>query len=248
MSANVPAIIKEKYLVTSADTDFTRRLKVSALVNMLIQIAWHHAEILGFGIEFLHRNGLAWMLSRMHLKMGPLPSWNEEIIITSWPKGINRLFYLRDMQVKDHSGKKLADVTTEWLMIDTKSKRPKLYDPENNIFRQNLQRHAIAEFVPVLKADREGNEKFEFTVHYSDIDLNQHLTTTRYVDWMFDTLDTAFLSKNQCAELVLNFLKEIPGKQKVIVSRPLTGSTSDLNFEFSDGSGAHIYFRGLVVF
>ena len=96
-----PAVLIEQFPVTSADVDHTRKLKMSAMVNIFIQIAWHHAEKLGFGIDFLHEHGLVWMLSRLQLKLGHQPSWNEQITASSWPKGIRRLFYLRDLLFKN---------------------------------------------------------------------------------------------------------------------------------------------------
>jgi acyl-ACP thioesterase len=241
-------ILEESALVTSADTDFTKSLRPSSFVNMLIQIAWHHAEKLGFGMDFLHENRLVWMLSRMYMKINSKPFWNNTLHLRTWPKGIHRLFYLRDFEVSDDSDQKVALVTSEWLIIDLKTKRPKLYQPENNIFQENKDRHAIDKLVPNLKTENGEFDSFSNEVVYSDIDLNNHLTTSRYVDWMMDTFDLEFLEKFICSDIVINFIREVPFGAEVIIKRHKISPDEKYFFEFQSTDSSQTYFRGQLCF
>lgn len=241
-------ILEESVLVTSADTDFTKTLRASSLTNMIIQIAWHHAESLGFGMKFLHDNNLVWMLSRMHLKVYSKPFWNSRLQLTTWPKGIHRLFYLRDFEVYDSSRQEVASVTSEWLIIDLNVRRPKLYQPDSTLFQENKDKHAIETLVPRLK-DIAGNyETYTNKVMYSDIDLNNHLTTTRYIDWMMDTFDLPFLEKWVCSDIVVNFIREIPFGTKVIIKRFEVLKKEKYLFEYQSPEGTQIFFRGTLQF
>lgn len=248
MRKSTSLILEESTRVTSADTDFTKTLRPSSLVNMLIQIAWHHAEMLGFGMEFLHNNGFVWMLSRMHLKINNKPFWNSQLQLRTWPKGIHRLFYLRDFDVYDASNQLVARVTSEWLIIDIKARRPKLHQPENNIFQENRDKHAIDTLVPNLKSLSGNFEILNNEVFYSDIDLNNHLTTTRYVDWMMDTFDLDFLEKYICTDLVINFIREVPFGTKVTIKRFVLSPSENFLFEFHSIDEKQIYFRGQLQF
>ncbi len=242
----LPAVLEENFLITSAECDHTRKLKLSALVNIFIQIAWHHAEKLGFGIDFLHSHGLVWMLSRLQLKIDMLPPWNETISASSWPKGIRRLFYLRDLHFHDNKGNSIVQGTSEWLMIDINARRPKLYQPENNIFRQNLDRHALSNEIETLEMPSEQPELFNRQVLYSDIDLNHHLTTTRYIDWMMDTFSPEFISDNQPSGMVLNFIREVPYSTQVVIRR-YNEERHNL-FEFVSPDNQVVYFKAKVEF
>ena len=248
MSENLPFLLEESALVTSADTDFTKTLRTGSLVNMIIQIAWHHAEALGFGMEFLHANKLVWMLSRMHLKVYYKPFWNSRLKLTTWPKGIHRLFYLRDFEVYDNSGQAVASVTSEWLIIDLRVRRPKLYQPENTIFQKNKDKHAIETLVPQLKRTECTFETFRNKVVYSDIDLNNHLTTTRYIDWMMDTFDLSFLEKSLCTGIVINFIREIPYGHEVAIKRFEISKGENYLFEYQSMDGTQLFFRGTLEF
>lgn len=248
MPQKVPVILEEIFPVTSADTDFTKTLRPSSLINMLIQIAWHHAEMLGFGMTFLHDYNLVWMLSRMHIKIYSRPFWNSDLKLSSWPKGIHRLFYLRDFEVLNTLGKKVAEATSEWLIIDLSTRRPKLYQPENNIFQENKDRHALSDLVPNLKTGESKYEGFVNKVVYSDIDLNYHLTTTRYIDWMLDTLDMAFHEKKFCIEIIMNFIKEVPFGEEVSIYRYRSAPDEIYSFEFQSMDRKQIFFRGQLRF
>jgi medium-chain acyl-[acyl-carrier-protein] hydrolase len=239
---HIPSVLQEEFPVTSADTDHTRRLKVSALVNMFIQIAWHHAEKLGFGIDFLHENGLVWMLSRLHLKLGFQPSWNEKVVASTWPKGIRRLFYMRDLLFQSAEENEIVRGTSEWLMIDIHARRPRLYQPENNIFRQNLDKHALTGEVEVLEMPAFQPELFDRRVLYSDIDLNHHLTTTRYIDFIMDTFSPEFIATHPPKELVLNFMREIPFNTEIKIRR-YTNENECSFFEFAAPDDKTIFFR-----
>jgi medium-chain acyl-[acyl-carrier-protein] hydrolase len=241
-------ILSEDTLVTSADTDFTRTLKPGALVNFHIQVAWHHAQNLGFGIDFLHENALVWMLSRMHIKIYCYPHWDEYIKLQSWPKGIRRLFYLRDFRFFDQQNNIISEATSEWLIINLASRRPKLYNPDHNIFQENTGKHALEGEVPVLSTPMSEADIFANKVVYSDVDLNQHLTTTRYVDWMFDCFDLDFLKQNPYSELVLNFIKEIPYGSKVEIRRFSPVNDSNYYFEFIGPENNLVFFRGMAGF
>jgi medium-chain acyl-[acyl-carrier-protein] hydrolase len=241
-------ILEKKFQVTSADSDFQRSLKVSSLVNMLIQIAWQHAEEMGYGVDSMNKTGLAWMLSRMQLKVDCLPLWNDAIKITTWPKGIRRLLYLRDFIVSDSNDNPLVKGTSEWLMIDINARRPKLRDPDNPAFKVNENKHAIEGEVPVLKIPEDDREIFHHITRYSDIDLNKHLTATRYIDLMFDCFDLEFFKNNRCKEIILNFMREVPFNEKININKVSLRDTNACQFEYSSENKQTVFFRGQLMF
>lgn len=202
-------IIRKDFLITSADVDFEGILRVSALANFLIQSAWQHAEHLGWGVNDLLKQNLSWVLSGFKIEILNYPKWKQTITVETWPKGINRLFYMRDFFIYDELGNVIAKATTNWLLIDIDKRRPKLVEIDNEIFRMNPGKHAIQEFVPMLNYSGIAQCTTPFQVRYSNVDVNQHLTTTGYIDFVFDTYNPDFISKNRPKTVVANFIKEV---------------------------------------
>lgn len=210
---------KTKYLITSADVDFEEKIHVSSLVNYLIQSAWRHAEHLNWGVNVLRTHNLSWVLSGLKLEISDYPNWKEELTVETWPKGLNRLFYLRDFMVYNKDRKLVAKGTSNWLMIDTDKRRPKLQLLNNidEVISEN--KHAINEFVPSIKMNNELVFVKECEVQYTHIDVNQHLTTTGYIDFVMNTFEPEFISENRPKEITLNFHKEVLFGSKLKIMR-----------------------------
>lgn len=236
--------LKDNYTIASDDTDFRCKLRISSLVNFFIQSAWRHAEQFGVGFSHLSDMGLVWVLSRFTLKLGELPDWPGECTLTTWSKGMERLFYKRDAELTNPHHDTFAWITSAWLMIDNKSKRPKVYHPDWLTQYHHADKHALSQSVPSLENEGVPVNSTRYITRYSDIDVNQHLTTFRYIDLVFDTYSLEFMQKNKPVELTANFLKEIPFGEKITMYRYENGNTHD--FELINDSDSSVCFRARI--
>lgn len=239
-------ILQKQFRITSRDADFKCDLRLSALINLYIQAAWQHAEILGFGYDHLNAQQLGWALSRLKLKIIKLPSWPGTIVVNTWPKGLNRLFYMRDAEFSDGQGNPFASVTSGWLVFDMNTRRPKLLEAKPASLFHNENLHAINETIPALKFDGEPILSASYHVRYNDIDMNQHLTAMRYIEFMTDTYDISFLKTHQPAELIVNYLKEITFGTELIMHR--YGKGLRHGFELVNATDDTVCFRGELTF
>jgi len=240
-------ILLSNYKVTSADTDMYSRLRLGALVNMLIQSAIESADSLGFGLNTLRENGLFWVLSRMELEITNLSTWYDELEVQTWPKDIDRLMYLRDFLVKDKDQNILAKATSGWLAIDVENKRPRIVDFSNtDAFVKLKDQHAIDKSPGKLEPVEKG-ESFIVPSRYFDIDLNKHVTSTRYVDWMMDAFKSDFHKDHYPRKLNINYLRETMPGEALRVSHKESDSLQ-YDFEGVNQDHATVAFRGRLIF
>ena len=213
------SLLTKKFQIFPLDADFKGNMRIGALINYFIQAAWQHAEELGWGLDAFEKLGYSWVLSQLKIKINSVPKWPGEITVETWPKGLNRLFYKRDANILDFDGNIIASITSNWLIIDKISKRPKLYKQDLEMLMRNQFKHAIHEDVERIKI--EGVPAFSTSnkVKYTDIDINQHLTTVKYIDYIFDTYDLNFINANTPKELTINFLKEVKFGTEVTINR-----------------------------
>jgi len=194
--------------VTSADTDMHNRLRLGSLVNMLIQSAISSADMLGFGFSGLKDQHLFWVLSRLSLEIYEPIMWYDQLIVETWPKDVERIIYLRDFVIKNQRNQTVAKATSGWLAIDLQSKRPKVIQGlEGEVFYKLKDKHAL-DFSPEKLGAIESDNKSLHTTTYFDIDLNKHVTSTRYVDWMMDRFSLEFHKNNYPRALTINYIKE----------------------------------------
>ena len=207
-------ITKLNARITSADTDMYKRIRLSPLVNFLIQSAIQSADSLGFGFRDLVDRNLFWVLSRLTLEIDSALYWYDEIIVETWPKTIHGILYIRDFHVRDKQGRIIVRASSGWLSIDLQRKRPSRRLSEENpaIFTELKERHALAD-LPEKLDPATAEKTFELHPGYFDIDLNQHVTSSRYIDWMMDSFGFEFHRDHYPKKLTVNYIKEtLPGE------------------------------------
>lgn len=239
-------VFERQFKIDSSQSDFKHNLTVSAFTNMLVQVATDHADILKFGFFDLNPSGLSWVLSRFTIEFTDLPKWYDTIKLQTWSKGLNRLFYQRDTIAFLPGGDSFAKVSSDWLVIDVKSRRPKLFDKENPILNNSCNKHAIENPNNVLKFTVEPEKEKTFQIQYSDVDLNRHLTACRYIDFMFDMFDLEFFENNQPKKVVVNYLHEALFNEEVIMNMSASGQI--YRFELTNKSKEKTLFKAEVYF
>lgn len=232
--------------INSAETDAFGRLRPSSLLNLLIQAAIGSADQLGFGYSSLQKQELFWVLSRILIKIDRPILWKENITIETWPKSVERIIYLRDFLIRDADDNLIGRASSGWLAIDLKTKRPKIVKERAEIFSQ-LKNKAALEEIPSKLPAAEAENQFHFQTYYSDIDLNKHVTSTRYLDWMMDSFDMNFHQQHYPQEIQLNYMKETMLGEEIILHRQASTSKTFL-FEGINKKAESQAFRGKIAF
>ena len=133
------------FTIASYEADLDGKLSLFALFNRFQDLAGIHANHLQVGYEQLQKLKLAWILSRIHVQIRSLPNWGDTVRLATWPKGVNRLFAMRDFSLKDGKGETLVLATTAWLLVDIGKNRPQRIESLQVDLRFPGAPHAIEE-------------------------------------------------------------------------------------------------------
>src|SRR5512136_2711812 len=113
----------ETFPVRLIEIDAHGTLAVGALCDYLQEAAGNHAGSLGLSVASLMERHLTWVLSRLRLRIERQPAAGERLEVRTWPTGVERLFALRDFEVLDEQGHRVAAAVSAWLIIDTAARR-----------------------------------------------------------------------------------------------------------------------------
>lgn len=218
MNESIPEILKRKYRLHSWEVDQKGRGRPDILFSFLLDSAWAHANNSDFSYEALREEGQLWVLSRFLAVFNALPKWDDEITIETWSKGTDRLFGLRDFALYDDSGKKLASATSAWLVIDRKTSRIQRIDQLNSSFPLLADRHEIETRLEKIEERETNKTSFKHAVTYSDIDVNKHVNSAKYLTWMLDSQTVELLNEKELKSFEINFLAEAQSGDEVFVS------------------------------
>ncbi|MBN1899350.1 MAG: hypothetical protein JW827_11280 [Spirochaetes bacterium] len=237
-------IWEEPCTVRSFDVDYSRKLKLNALFNYFQQIAHNHAEHLGWGYEALQKKGFFWILSRIKINVIKYPLWMEDIFIQTWPKGVEKLFAMRDFLILDKDKNPMVEATSAWILYDMKASRPARVDKffkDPDLF---INKHAVKEIPDKLEASDRFQTVLEKHVRYSDIDVNDHVNNTRYLEWIQDSFEKIEYEKQSIKSLQVNFLKEVRYGETILVKR--SGSKNNAFIQMENIEDASVILQSLL--
>lgn len=214
---NNSIVRSDKYYIHSYEVDLTTRLRFASLNRYMQESAWKSAEQLGFGFSRLIKRNLAWVLTRMTVSIDYLPGWNKSINIATWPSGRDAMFGFRDFQFFDAEGKEFGRAATSWCIIDLKTRKPVLIHSAFEEELAELNRRMFPARPSKVEALKQIDSEWKTVVGYQDLDVNEHVTNSRYIDWLLESFDLQFLRNHRVANLEINFLAEALYKHAVVV-------------------------------
>lgn len=229
--------LTENLTIPCYQTDALWRLKPAAFMDLAQEMANRHATVLGFGYDNLIKTKTAWILSRMNIKFEKTPLWRDEVSLTTWHKGLNRLFFLRDFIMKDKEGNECVKATTSWLVLNLETRRlvrdPHLMDEGTTCSDNVIETPADKVQMP---KDIEPELIMEHKVAYSDVDLNGHTNNAMYMHWAMDAVDYSVASARPVREMTINFNHETKAEDIVKIFK------TDVEKE----DGLHVFVEGKV--
>ncbi len=170
----------------SFHVDFTGHLTMSILGNELLNCADMHAELRGFGMTKLRDIHRTWVLSRLVVEMERMPRQYEKFYINTWIENVYRLFTDRDFEIVTEDGEVLGYARSIWAMIDMESRKP-----DDLLARYGELSDVICDKAcPIERPGRikvrNGELMKEYRTQYSDIDINRHVNSVKYMEHMLD--------------------------------------------------------------
>jgi medium-chain acyl-[acyl-carrier-protein] hydrolase len=188
--------------------------RLLALLDGMQETAGRHAEILGVGVRDLHAKGLTWVLARLHVMIDYIPPAGQTVHIATWPCGRHRLFAVRDFRLTAGSGAEILRATSAWALMNMETRRPARLDPHLPVFTRHPERMVTDDFTPLPPLEQDGDQT-SFRAVASDIDINDHVNNTVYLDWALRaipgatrrqqplTLEAAFLGEARLGDEIL---------------------------------------------
>ncbi|MDR2824408.1 MAG: acyl-[acyl-carrier-protein] thioesterase [Prevotellaceae bacterium] len=205
------------FKIDSYLTDFQGKATLSFIINLLLQVATKHAEERGFGYNYVRSMNRAWVLSRLVIEMYEYPKMDSEISITTWVASVNKLFTERHFSFQNTENQTIGYAKSIWASINVETRRPEnvmemyglvdfVTESENPI--ENIHK------IPQLKGEQPVGK---FTVRYSDIDINNHLNSVKYIEHFVDMFDVQRFINSEICRMEIHFAAEAKFGQRLFL-------------------------------
>ena len=195
-------------------------LTLWGLARLFQDVALAHSETLGVGYYGLKSLDKAWILTHVYYNIIRFPMAGEKLILKTWAKQDNGLIAPRDYQLIDDKGDICASSTSNWVILDTNSRRVtrlgeiiKVYEKEsdNATKYSKLEKIVMPESLQILKT---------IDVPYSSIDHTYHVNNAEYIKWICDSIPEICTprkdNRSDISEFMINYLKETKYGDKAV--------------------------------
>ena len=199
----------KEFSISSYDLNPKGRARLTTMANFFQELAYHHANKLGFGYRDMKARQTTWVLSRMRIRMESYPGWDDRIVIETWPSGVDKLFALRDFRIRDSEGKVMGVASTAWLILNIETHR--LIRPKEALEHFKLIVHPEQVFKEALNKIEVSGETRPLSQHsvvFSDLDIVGHVNNVKYMEWCIDSVTAGSDPEREIREFEINFNQE----------------------------------------
>ncbi len=181
--------------VRSADLGADGCVGPATLIGFLQEGAAGHARQLGVGLQALQAVGRTWMLARMRVLFLGRPGLDDCLSVRTWPTGARGVLAYRDYEGRNVAGELIVKAVSEWVLVDVARLRIARLTPEIvALAPRETPRVELPE--PYAAAPGWTPEwQTQLRVRRADLDVNRHVNNVHYVEWLFEPLTTAWLSR-----------------------------------------------------
>ena len=213
-------IYRAQFTVHSTDCDPYNRMKPSALLSIMQEVAGDHCKGTPVDWESLAARNLFFAITRQHVQITRLPRQGEVITVETWPGITSRVAYPRSTVCYDSEGNELFRAMSLWVLMDMTTRSMVLPGKSGVELTGSVRGNELA--TPGSLAPKNYAANMRRQVMYSELDRNGHMNNCRYMDWMLDLLPSGFHASHPLTDFTVSYLSEAKEGQQVDLSYELT--------------------------
>lgn len=207
------------FVVEPFHEDFTGHISWNLLGIRLLQCASKHAAAYGFGSVMAEQEACIWVLSRLTIEMNLRPATHQDYCIETWVDSIYRQFTNRYYRIVGADGTVYGTASSIWALIGRESRRPisleKLQQEHPTMSLIEVHRPEVHIPEPARIKGHASEPIRSFTAHYSDIDINGHVNSIRYIDHILDLFSFEKLGEQEVRRIDMTYSSEAFCHQKL---------------------------------
>ena len=206
----IGSIARYEYVIDAYLTDFRGQATLPMIGGFMLQAATKHAEERGFGYSYMTAEKRVWVLSRMAIELFEYPKNDTVFVVKTWVADVNRLFTERYFSFENGDGKEIGFAKSLWASIDLETRRPtNVLDLKSMVDYIDKEKECPIEDLKKIPLLKESGEKVvSFEVKYSDVDINKHLNSMKYIEHFVDVFDIEMFRERDICRLDINYVSE----------------------------------------
>lgn len=181
-------------------------LRPSAILLFAQEIAGEHCKTLAVDYDTLARKRMFWAVTRHRVQITRLPRLGEKLRVETWHMPTTRVAFPRSMVAYDQQGNECFRSISLWVLMDMDTRNMILPSKSGIVLVGSLRGNELAS--PTGVVSRVLSSCRTRPVCFTDLDRNGHMNNTRYLDWVYDLLPSAFHREHSLKEFTVCYFSE----------------------------------------
>lgn len=214
-------LFQQKLLVRSFEIGNDGEMSIVALANHLQETLINHCKSMGLyedgfaSTQEMTNLDLVWVFPKIHIHVDRYPSLGDVVQVSNWVYESGRTALRSDSVVSDiETGQVLVRASRLLVMINKKTRKlSKFIEEVKEKIRPHLMPIRSSLFEDVKSFPKEEIDVTRI-IHsnikpgWKDLDINQHVNNTKYIDWFLEFTPEAVLKTHKLSSITLEYRKE----------------------------------------
>lgn len=209
-------IFERNYFIHIYETNLRNELDVPCLMRYFEEMALMQSQAEGVGLDYYQKHDVAWVLHQFDIQIQRLPRFSQVVTLRTQPISTYKFMGFRKYWVLDANNQPMITADTSWLFINPRTRRPMRVNDD----MKQAYGHAGAEETKLDMADVACLERVDFSksfpVRFSDIDVNDHVNNTHYVEWALEAVPPEVRDQANLTNIRIAFKKETTYGQVIL--------------------------------
>ena len=206
----LPKVGSFKFHIESYVCDFKGKATLPVMGTFILQAATIHAQQRGFGYESIVKDNVAWVLSRLSIEISEYPGHDEDLTVETWVEDVTRLFTQRCFKFINKGGNTIGYARTIWAAIDMKTRRPidiPAWRPDIADYVDDTKKCPVEKPLKIPAVEN-IEPSMGYSVRYSDIDINRHMNSIKYIEHTLNVFDLEIFKEFNIRKFEIVYLSE----------------------------------------
>lgn len=187
--------------------DSKGRMRPSNICSSMLNFAYRHAEARGFGST----SSLGWVIARMGVHVERVPLEKERLRVDTWIRNLYHGFTDRCMRMIDEEGNEVVSMIATFAMIDLETRTSVDLSGDIGVAMNGClvpDEQLALRRIPSINRTPVEEVTFKRRPHYSDIDVNGHMNSIRYIDHILDAMPIEYVKSHDLTDIVVAYMQE----------------------------------------
>ena len=197
-------IFEKKHPITEMLNDGYGRLHPAAVLYLMQDTAGDHCKALG--VEDSKLGNLFWAVLRYRVEVDRMPKLGETVTVRTWPMPTTRVAFPRAAEAYDENGNRLFRLVSLWVLMD-KTTRQMVLPARSGVNVPGVLTGTELEMPQGIRAETTQRLTARI-VTQREIDQNQHMNNTMYLDWAMELTPRFFEKEHELKAFTACYFNE----------------------------------------